>query len=65
MEQTTRTARHVIAEALSARREELSGEASPLDHDGARQVLRALEGHGYIVVHRSDVQTMLSGGSHD
>lgn len=41
---------HVVAAALSARREELTGEASPLDYDGARLVLRSLEKYGYSVV---------------
>lgn len=41
---------HVVAAALSARREELTGEASPLDYDGARLVLRSLEKAGYSVV---------------
>lgn len=41
---------HVVAAALSARREELTGEASPLDYDGARLVLRNLEKAGFSVV---------------
>lgn len=42
-------ARHVIANALSARREELTGEASPMDYDGARLVLSHLEKSGFSV----------------
>lgn len=48
------SARHVIADALSARREELTGEASPLDHDGARLVLRYLERAGFTITKTDD-----------
>jgi hypothetical protein len=44
------TARDVIVDALTARHEELSGEASPRDFDGARQILRALAAAGYRIV---------------
>lgn len=41
---------HVIAAALSARQEELTGEASPLDYDGARLVLSHLVAASLAVV---------------
>lgn len=44
------TARDVIVDALTTRHEELSGEASPRDFDGARQILRALKDAGYQIV---------------
>ena len=59
-------ARYVIAAALSLRSEELSGEASPMDNDGARLVIRELEAHGFTITKTGDgaadaAQTM--GGS--
>lgn len=42
-------ARHVIADAMAERYEQLAGEASPLDYDGARMVLAELEKHGYSI----------------
>lgn len=46
----SKTARDVIVAALTARHEELSGEASPRDFDGARQILRALDAAGFDIV---------------
>ncbi|HEY9410306.1 MAG TPA: hypothetical protein VIP77_12055 [Jiangellaceae bacterium] len=59
-------ARYVIAAALSLRNEELNGEASPMDNDGARLVIRELEAHGFTITKTGDgaadaAQTM--GGS--
>jgi hypothetical protein len=55
-------ARHVIADAMSKRREQITGEASPLDNDGARVVLAALERAGYSIT-KTDDGSGLSGGS--
>jgi uncharacterized protein YbaA (DUF1428 family) len=44
------TARDVIVDALTARHEELSGEASPRDFDGASQILRALDAAGFVIM---------------
>ncbi len=52
----SKTARDVIVAALTARHEELSGEASPLDFDGASQILRALSEAGFAVVRRDRPQ---------
>lgn len=60
------SARHVIADALSARQEELTGEASPIDYDGARLVLRRLEAEGFIITKTDDgaaVAAQSMGGS--
>lgn len=46
-------ARRVIADALTARHEELHGEASPIDFDGAAQVLRALDEAGFTIIRKS------------
>jgi hypothetical protein len=43
-------ARHVIANALSERRQQLTDHASPLDNDGARLVLTRLAESGYVVI---------------
>lgn len=48
------SARTVIASAMSNRREQLTGEASPLDYDGARLVLTSLERNGFTVVPTED-----------
>jgi hypothetical protein len=42
-------ARRIIANALSAVAEERTGEASPLDYDGARAVLNSLGRAGFVV----------------
>jgi hypothetical protein len=59
-------AQYVIAASLSVRNEELHGEASPMDNDGARLVIRELEAHGFTITKTGDgaadaAQTM--GGS--
>ena len=59
-------ARYVIAAALSLRNEELSGEASPMDNDGARLVIRELEAHGFAITKTGDgaaVAAQTMGGS--
>lgn len=48
------SARYVIAAAMSDRREQLTGEASPLDYDGARLVLSSLERSGFAVIQTDD-----------
>ena len=53
----SKTARDVIVDALTARHEELSGEASPRDFDGASQILRALGAAGFVVARRDRGQT--------
>lgn len=53
---TDRTARYVIAAALMRRHEELSGEASPIDFDGAGQILKALEESHYAIVRRTPLE---------
>lgn len=45
---------HVIADAMAVRREELTGEASPKDYDGARLVLAVLETAGYSITKTDD-----------
>lgn len=55
----SKTARDVIVAALTARHEELSGEASPRDFDGARQILRALEADGFMVLRATDVTSVI------
>lgn len=52
MTNDSKTARDVIVDALTARHEELSGEASPRDFDGASQILRALDSAGFVVIGR-------------
>lgn len=47
-------ARHVIAAAMAERHEQLRGEASPLDYDGARMVLAALELAGFTINQTDD-----------
>ncbi|HEY9339709.1 MAG TPA: hypothetical protein VIQ79_35025 [Kribbella sp.] len=59
-------ARYVIAAALSLRNEELNGEASPMDNDGARLVIRELEAHGFTITKTGDgaaVAAQTMGGS--
>jgi hypothetical protein len=51
-----REARRVIADALTARHEELRGEASPIDFDGASQILRALSTAGFSVLSAGETQ---------
>lgn len=50
-----KTARDVIVAALTARHEELSGEASPRDFDGASQILKALSAAGFEILSGNDV----------
>lgn len=57
----SKTARDVIVAALTARHEELSGEASPLDFDGASQILRALEANGFMLLRVTDVTSVIRG----
>ena len=57
MTNDSKTARDVIVDALTARHEELSGEASPRDFDGASQILRALGAAGFVVTRRDRAQT--------
>jgi hypothetical protein len=52
-----RDPRRVLAEALSERHEELSGEASPLDFDGAGRILRALDSAGFVIERREQTYT--------
>lgn len=47
-------ARHVIAAALSDRHQQLRGEAFPMDYDGARLILAALETDGYTITKTDD-----------
>lgn len=56
MTDPTPTARDVIVAALTARHEELRGEASPRDFDGASQILAALDRAGYTVTRRDSVK---------
>lgn len=49
------SARHIIADALSERREQLTGESSFMDNDGARLVLKRLEEHGFAIVVPADL----------
>jgi hypothetical protein len=56
------TAWNVIAAALSTRAEELTGEASPLDNDGARLVIRELEAHGYTITKTGHGPALTGGG---
>lgn len=56
-------ARRVIADALTARHEELRGEASPIDFDGASQILRALDEAGFQVVEKRQVAGALEVAS--
>jgi hypothetical protein len=53
----SKTARDVIVDALTARHEELSGEASPRDFDGASRILRALGSAGFVVTRRDQAPT--------
>ena len=55
------SARHIIADALADRREQLTGEASFMDNDGARLVLKQLEQHGFVVAVEADVFADLRG----
>lgn len=57
MTDSKRDPRRIIADALTARHEELSGEASPIDFDGASQILRALGSAGFVVSRRDQAQT--------
>jgi hypothetical protein len=52
-------ARRVIVDALTARHEEIKGEASPLDFDGASQILRALADAGYVISKVADGMTQV------
>jgi hypothetical protein len=47
-------ARNVIVEAISARYEELHGEASPYDYVAARQILNALAAGGYTLTRSNE-----------
>lgn len=51
-----RTARDVVVDALTARHEELSGEASPRGFDGASQILRALTEAGYQITAAAELR---------
>lgn len=51
----------VIAYALSARREQLTGEASPIDYDGARLVLSHLAAADLVVVEAPQQRSPQSG----
>lgn len=51
---TANTARQVVVAALTKRHEELSGEASPRDFDGASQILKALVAEGFLVIRPLD-----------
>lgn len=55
----SKTARDVVVDALTARHEELRGEASPRDFDGASQILNALDAEGYSIVKLDPLGTAL------